>query len=186
MLQDIFSIIEDSDGSERPFSLSNICDCLNLLCGRNVSNLVEKPCNLLKVNSRFIKDNPLCASIQFIAQSNDCESSPSNANLSLGIYCDKLGVFQTMLDNILEKKSNVSIAEVLLSNGALLELDNEQSKQNLSYSEFSFVVSNLADDDIPHITADCLRHHVSSLKKQRNKLHIIKYLLCLCGMVGVT
>ena len=30
VLQDIFSIIEDSDGSERPLSLSNICDCLNL------------------------------------------------------------------------------------------------------------------------------------------------------------
>ena len=94
--------------------------------------------------------------------------------------------FQTMLDNILENKSNVSIAEVLLSNGALLELDNEQPKQNLSYSEFSFVVSNLVDDDIAHITADFLRHHISSLKKQRNKLHINKSLLCLCGMVGVT
>ena len=41
VLQDVFSIIEDSDGSERLLSLSNICDCLNLLCGRDVSNLVE-------------------------------------------------------------------------------------------------------------------------------------------------
>ena len=30
VLQNIFSIIEDSDGSERLLSQSNICDCLNL------------------------------------------------------------------------------------------------------------------------------------------------------------
>ena len=30
VFQDIFNIIEDSDGSDRPLSLSNICDCLNL------------------------------------------------------------------------------------------------------------------------------------------------------------
>ena len=47
MLQDIFSIIEDSDRSERPLSLSNISDCLNLLCGRDVGNLVKKPCSFL-------------------------------------------------------------------------------------------------------------------------------------------
>ena len=75
------------------------------------------------------------------------------------------------------KENNVSIApkaKVLLSNGALLELDNEWSKQNLSWSEFTFVVSHLVDDDTAHITADFLRHHVSSLKKQRNKLKINK------------
>ena len=31
VLKDIFSIIKDSDRSERPLSLSNIPDCLNLL-----------------------------------------------------------------------------------------------------------------------------------------------------------
>ena len=63
-----------------------------------------------------------------------------------------------------------------LSNGALLELDNEQSKQTVSWSEFSFVVSNLIDNDTAHITADFLCHHVSSLKKQRNKLNKSKKL----------
>ena len=48
----------------------------------------------------------------------------------------------------------------LLSNSALLEMDNEESKQNLSWSEFSFVVSNLVDDDTAPITADFLCHHV--------------------------
>ena len=41
-----------------------------------------------------------------------------------------------------KRKTIVSIAKVLLFNGALLKLDNELSKQNLSWSEFSFVVSN--------------------------------------------
>ena len=73
-----------------------------------------------------------------------------------------------MFDNILEKKNNVFIAKVL-SNSALLKLDNEESKQNLSWSEFSFVISNLVDDDTAHITADFLRHQVSSFKKAKKK-----------------
>ena len=47
MLKDIFSITEHSDRSERPLSLSNIPDCLNLLCGRDVDNLVKKPCSFI-------------------------------------------------------------------------------------------------------------------------------------------
>ena len=65
VLQDIFSITEDSDGSERPLSPSNICDCLNLLCGRDVSSFVKKP-TFLKVKSRFIKNNPLCVNHLFL------------------------------------------------------------------------------------------------------------------------
>ena len=87
----------------------------------------------------------------------------------LGIYWDKLDVFRSVLDNILEKKNNVPLAKLLLSDGALLMLDNEQSKQNLSWPEFSFSVSNLVDDDTAHITADFLCHHVSSLKKAKKK-----------------
>ena len=58
--------------------------------------------------------------------------SPSDVNVSLGIYCDNLDIFRSALDNTLEKKNNVSIAKVLLSNTALLKLDDEWSKQNLS------------------------------------------------------
>ena len=167
MLQDIFSIIEDGAGSDRNLSLSSICDCLNLLFGRDVSNMVKKPHNFLKVKPRFTGNNPMSVNQlvpEFIAQSTLYELSPSDVNVSLGIYCDKLGVFPSLLENILEKKNNVSIAKVLLSNGALLELDNEQSKQNLSWSEFSFV-SNLVDDDNTHVTVDFLHHWVSFLKK---------------------
>ena len=89
---------------------------------------------------------------EFTVQLTDCELFPSDVNVSRGIYCDKLGVFWSVFDNILEKKSSVSIAKVLLSNGTILGLDNEQSKQNLSWSEFSFVVSNLADNNTAYIT----------------------------------
>ena len=110
---------------------------------------------------------------EFIAQSTDSELSPSHVNMSLASDCDKVDFSRSLLENILEKKNNVSIAKVLLSNGALLELDNEQSKKELSWSEFSFVVSNLVDDNTAHITANVLRH-VSSLKKQRNIPNINK------------
>ena len=118
LLKDIFSIIEDSDGSERPLSVSNICDCLNLLCGKNVGNLVKKPCNFLKIKSRFIRNNSLCLNQlvpEFIAQSTGL-SPVSDANMSLEIYCDKIGVFQSVFNIFLEKENNISIAKVLLSN----------------------------------------------------------------------
>ena len=176
MLQDIFSIIEDSDGSERPLSLSKLCVCLNLLCGRGVGNFVKNPCHFLKIKSRFIRNNPVCPNQlvpEFIAQSTDCELSPSHVNMSLGSDCYKLDVFRSLLENILEKKNNVSIAKVLLSNGALLKMDNEQSKKKLSWSAFSFVVSNLFDNNTAHITANVLCHD-SSLKEQINQLNINK------------
>ena len=47
VLKDIFSIIEDRNRSERFLSLSNIPDCLNLLCGRDVGNLAKKPRSFL-------------------------------------------------------------------------------------------------------------------------------------------
>ena len=40
-------IIEDSNQWERPLSVSNIPDCLNLLCGRDVGNLDKKLCSFL-------------------------------------------------------------------------------------------------------------------------------------------
>ena len=128
---------------------------------------------VFSVKSRLIRNNPVCVNNlvpEFIAQSTDCELSPSDVNVSLGVYCDKLDVFRSVFDYILEKKNNVSNAKVLLSNSVLLKLDNERYKQNLSWSEFSFVVSNLVDDDTAHITADFLCHHVSSLKKQSKKI----------------
>ena len=127
---------------------------------------------VFSVKSRLIRNNPVCVNNlvpEFIAQSTDCELSPSDVNVSLGVYCDKLDVFRSVFDYILEKKHNVSNAKVLLSNSVLLKLDNERYKQNLSWSEFSFVVSNLVDDDTAHITADFLCHHVSSLKKAKKK-----------------
>ena len=43
-----------------------------------------------------------------------------------------------------------------------------------TYHRVSFVVSSLVDDDTAHITADFLRHHISSLKTKVKKLNIKK------------
>ena len=83
---------------------------------------------VFSVKSSLIRNNPVCVNNlvpEFIAQSTDCELSPSDVNVSLGTFCDKLDVFQSVFHNTLEKKNNVSIAKVLLSNSALLQLDNE-------------------------------------------------------------
>ena len=128
---------------------------------------------VFSVKSRLIRNNPACVNNlvpEFIAQSTDCKLSRSDVNVSLGIYCDKLDLFQSVFDNILENKNNVSITKVLLSNTALLKLDNGRSKQILSWPESSFVVSNLVDDDTALISADFSRHHISSLKKAKKKI----------------
>ena len=107
VLQDIFSITEDSDGSERSLTLWKICVCLNLFSGRGVGNFVKKPCHFLKIKSRFIRNNPVCPNQlvpEFIAQSTDYELSPSHVNMSLGHDCYKLYVFSALPANILEKK----------------------------------------------------------------------------------
>ena len=41
----------------------------------------------------------------------------------------------------------LSIAKVLFSNDALLELDKKQSKKSYCGQRFSFAISNLADND---------------------------------------
>ena len=105
-LQDIFSI---AVMDQRDLGI-----CLNLLCGMDVSDLVKKPCNFIKVKSRFTKNNPLCASPKFIVQSTDCESFPSNVKLSLEIYCDKLDVFQSILQDIGKEKQCFNCKSVII------------------------------------------------------------------------
>ena len=55
VLKDVFSITEDSDRSERPLSLSNIPDCSNLLCGRDVSVIWLKNLIVFSVKSKFTR-----------------------------------------------------------------------------------------------------------------------------------
>ena len=95
MLQDIFSVIEDSDGSERPLSLSNIHDYFNILCGRDVGNLVKKPCGFLSKAEVYQKQSWWVNHLvpEFTAQPTDCELSPYDVNVLLGIYWGKLRCF---------------------------------------------------------------------------------------------
>ena len=77
------------------------------MCDRGVGNVVKNPCHFLKIKSRFIRNNPACPHQlvpEFIAQSTDCELSPSHVNMSLGHDCYKLDVFRALPANILEKK----------------------------------------------------------------------------------
>ena len=79
--------------------------------------------------------------------------SPSDVNVSLGIYCSlsivKIWVFFYLcLITFWKRKAMfLSIANVLFMNGVLLELDNEQTKKTYWGQRFSFVISNLVDND---------------------------------------
>ena len=108
-LQDIFSIIEDSDGSDRHLSLSNICDCLSLCV-----------VGMLLI---WIKNLTI-----FIAQSTDCELSPSNVNLSLEICCNQIGFYDLCLITFWKRKTMFQLQKCYLMVLHRLELGNEQSK----------------------------------------------------------
>ena len=73
--------------------------------------------------------------------------------MSLGINCSLSVVknwvfFCLCLITFWRRKTLfLSIAKVLFSNGALFVLDNEQSKKTYRDQRFSFVISNLVDND---------------------------------------
>ena len=57
----------------------------------------------------------------------------------------------------------------MLSNGALLELETERSKRNLSWKSFSQIITALSDiPDASHLTNDFLRHRINSLQEQKH------------------
>ena len=59
----------------------------------------------------------------------------------------------------------------MLSNGALLELEMERSKRNLTWKSFSQIITALSDiPDASHLTDDFLRHRINSLQEQKHTL----------------
>ena len=85
---------------------------------------------------------------------------PSSSNIQ-GKYCEKFSIKKDIFDKILEGKKDIS--KVLLSNGALLELEMERSKRNLTRKSFSQIINITDLSDIPdasHLTDDFLRHQI--------------------------
>ena len=68
----------------------------------------------------------------------------------------------------------------MLSNGALLELEMERSKRNLTWKSFSQIITALSDiPDASHLTDDFLRHQINSLQEQKHPCR--KKNKCGCG-----
>ena len=87
----------------------------------------------------------------------------------LGKYCEKLGIDKYIFDKILKKKKFIS--KVLLSDGALLELEIGRSKQNSTWKSFSLILTTLRNiPDTSHLTDDFLRHKINSLQEPKHTL----------------
>ena len=87
----------------------------------------------------------------------------------LGKYCEKLGIDKYIFDKILKKKKFIS--KVLLSDGALLELEMGRSKQNLTWKSFSLILTTLRNiPDTSHLTDNFLRHKINSLLEPKHTL----------------
>lgn len=87
----------------------------------------------------------------------------------LGKYCEKLGIDEYIFDKVLKKKKFIS--KVLLSDGALLELEMGRSKQNLTWKFFSLILTTLRNiPDTSHLTDGFLRHKINSLQEPKHTL----------------
>ena len=87
----------------------------------------------------------------------------------LGKYCEKLGIDEYIFDKVLKKKKFIS--KVLLSDGALQELEMGRSKQNLTWKSFSLILTTLRNiPDTSHLTDDFLRHKINSLQEPKHTL----------------
>ena len=87
----------------------------------------------------------------------------------LGKYCEKLGIDEYIFDKVLKKKKFIS--KVLLSDGALLELEMGRSKQNSTWKSFSLILTTLRNiPDTSHLTDDFLRHKINSLQEPKHTL----------------
>ena len=168
VLSDIFSVIDEESLSPKDV----IVPCLTLLCGWDVSNVVGKPSNFLRSKSRKINNKKKLVNLddivpEFTLQSENTDQ-PSSFNF-LGKYCEKFSIKKDIFDKILEGKKDIS--KVLLSNGALLELEMERSKRNLTWKSFSQIITALSDiPDTSHLTDDFLRHRINSLQEQKHTL----------------
>ena len=75
---------------------------------------------------------------------------------------------KSLLDKILDE-NDTDMPKVVLTNGALLEIEAFCQKRNLEWKHLSRIVlilSNVCDPS--HITADFLQHHISALQKKKN------------------
>ena len=135
ILSDIFSVINDV---ENPLSPQDVLiPCLNLLCGWDVTDVVGRPSNFLrnKLNKINNKKKPICLDDpvpEFFSNSllDDCSFSESVmvASNFLGNYCEKLKINKNLLNIILDE-NEVNMPKVVLTNGALLEIEAFRQKR---------------------------------------------------------
>ena len=102
-------------------------------------------------------------------------ASPDKGQLNYGIdtqnflgkYCEKINIDKTIFNQISDATGNPP-AKVLLTNGALLEIERERGKRNLSLKELSLIISSISCiEDTSHIIPDFLRHCISALQDKK-------------------
>ena len=127
-LNNIFDVIDSNS-----LACSCVLQALNILCGRDISNIIKKPSNLRSKILNYIKKNPDCFR-QIVPEL----SLPTVAvSTSLGPFCDELHITSHTL---LDAKSFSGSPRILL-NGTILELDQARVKFNVM-GYFSAVASN--------------------------------------------
>ena len=171
---DIFSIINDT---AKPLSpKDNLVPCLNLICKNDVTDIVGKPSNFMRNKSNQInKKKPICLNDmvpEFCIASHNEEQLNYEIDTQnfLGKYCEKMNIDKTIFNQISDATGNPP-AKVLLTNGALSEVERERGKRNLSLKELSLIISSISCiEGTSHITPDFLRHRISALQYKKKSI----------------
>ena len=154
-MPDIFLVINDVENQlENPLSPQDVLiPCLNLLCGWNVTDVVGRPSNFTqnKLNKINNKKKPIYLDDGvpefFSNPNNDYSFSEFFVDTSnfLGNYCEKVNINKSLLNKILDE-NDADVPKVVLTSGALLEIEAFCEKKNLEWKNLSrtaLILSNV-------------------------------------------
>ena len=85
----------------------------------------------------------------------------------VGKYCEKINIDKTIFNQISDATGNPP-AKVLLTNGALLEMEREGKEEFIFKRTFLIISSIGCIEDTSHITPDFLRHCTSALQDKKS------------------
>ena len=129
VLEDLFAVVEKIS-----YSSSHILTALNLLSGRDLSDLIKHVPNFVKKMKNFIKKNP--GSVGKVVPDLSANTASTNVNF-LGPFCEKLGVNKTIIQDIgTERSGSCSAILPSLPNGVILELENYRATNKYSWSTY--------------------------------------------------
>ena len=129
LLNYIFEVVDELN-----LSSTIIIKSVNMLCGHDIQSVIKQASNFRKKVRNLLKKNPSIID-EPVPELNNIKNTNSNTESVvdiIGPFCEGLNINRSLLRNVSNNKINFN-----LSNGAVLELDNERIKYNATWHQFA-------------------------------------------------